>query len=435
MTEQNHHRILAGLASHGAKLELTTNHLCFLAALYLRADAEALASFSDGELVDLYEQSCDIVTPGAENPRKRATNAIQELRQQRFLTRVDGGGVAREGEYALTGLAAGVIKFFIADEALTRESLSLLTATLRVHLAETLAIAKTCDSAERWRSEVVARIRVTVGDLVAGIEQRQKGLDSQQAEVQAEIGQLLQESWDGAVERCSTLLDTTTSTLRELNEILLRDAHHFVALLQDIQALATAAGHDDVVGAVQRVIEHVDRIAAWGTVRQRAWSEYYQHVHRYLRDVVRLDPSRAISQRLRDRLATWIAKPHFTVVAAAPSIRLLRPAEGRVERPPVVREKEDRERPLELVEAGDIDARLEAHVRSLIAGGASDLAIITREVLVQVSVDRRYGVAGQVAELVARMAVTRSGRERAWRNAGGNLEIEDWQVFAAREAS
>lgn len=68
--------------------------------------------------------------------------------------------------------------------------------------------------------------------------------------------------WFGAVDACQALLDATTNTLRELNEILLRDTHQFVALLQDIMALAATAENLEAEAAVQRVIEHIDRIAA-----------------------------------------------------------------------------------------------------------------------------------------------------------------------------
>src|SRR5690606_18332234 len=219
--------------------------LCFLTGLYLRADRAALASFEEDMLVDLFEQVCDVVEPGAENPRKRATHAIQRLRDQRMLARVDSAGIVRGGEFALTRLAAGVVEYFLADEALTRESLTLLTGTLRAQLAELLASAKKAQGAEAWRTTVIGPLRVTVADLVAGIERRQRGLDAQQEEVQAEIANLLSTDWFSAVERCQSLLDATTSTLRELNEILLRDTHLFVALLQDIQTLASAAGQLD----------------------------------------------------------------------------------------------------------------------------------------------------------------------------------------------
>jgi chromosome condensin MukBEF complex kleisin-like MukF subunit len=215
---------------------------------------------------------------------------------------------------------------------------------------------------------------VTVADLVAGIERRQRGLDAQQEEVQAEIAKLLSADWFSAVDRCQSLLDATTSTLRELNEILLRDTHHFVALLQEIQALATATENTDAEATVQRVIEHVDRIAAWGGARQRAWSEYYQYVHRYLRDVVRLDPDRALSQRLRDQLAGWPRRPFHLVTAHAPSIRLLRALEARVERPPVARPRAEREADPEWVDPENLLADIDALVARALDEGKTTLA-------------------------------------------------------------
>ena len=273
-------RLIAALARDRINLELKTLDLCFFAGLYLRADRASLASFEESVLIDMFEQICDVVDPGAERPRKRATHAVQRLRDQRMLARVDGAGIVRSGEYTLTRLAAAVVEYFLADEALTHESLTLLTGTLRAQLAEILGAARRADTEDAWRERVVAPLRVTVGDLVGGIERRQRGLDSQQEEVQAEISKLLQADWFGAVERCQSLLDTTTDTLRELNEVLLRDTHHFVALLQEIQTLASEAEQAESEEAVQRVIEHVDRIAAWGGARQRAWSDYYQYVHR-----------------------------------------------------------------------------------------------------------------------------------------------------------
>lgn len=258
-------RVIASLARDQVNLDLKTVDLCFLAGLYLRADRAALASFEEDVLIDMFEQVCDVVEPGAENPRKRATHAIQRLREQRMLARVDGAGVVRAGDYALTTLAAAIVQYFLADEALTRESLTLLTATLSAQLAEVLAAAKKATNAETWRSKVSGPLRVTVAELVSGIERRQRGLDAQQEEVQAEIARLLQSDWFSAVDRCQSLLDTTTRTLNELNEILLRDTNLFVALLQEIQELAAAVENLEAEETVQRVIEHVDRIAAWGS--------------------------------------------------------------------------------------------------------------------------------------------------------------------------
>jgi hypothetical protein len=76
-------RLRKSPACDRVNLDLKTVDLCFLAGLYLRANKGALASFEEHMLVDMFEQVCDVVEPGADNPRKRATHAIQRLREQR----------------------------------------------------------------------------------------------------------------------------------------------------------------------------------------------------------------------------------------------------------------------------------------------------------------------------------------------------------------
>ncbi len=424
----NPSRLIGSLTRDRVTLDLKTVDLCFLAGLYLRADKASLASFEEDQLIDLFEQICDVVEPNADNPRKRATHAIQRMREQRMLVRVDGAGIVHAGEYALTRLAAAVVEYFLSDDALTRESLTLLTGTLRAQLAELLATAKKAGDADTWRTTIVAPLRVTVADLVGGIERRQRGLDAQQEEVQTQISQLLSSDWFGAVDRCQTLLDTTTRTLGELNEILLRDASHLIALLQEIQTLALAAGADDAEEAVQRVIEHVDRIAAWGRARQRAWSAYYQLVHRYVRDVVRLDPNRALSQRLRDQLAGWTRQPFHLVTAGAPSITRLRPLEARIERPPVERPRAERDASPAWVEPENLPADLDAFVRAALAAGAATLSDVSADVLPRLPLGMAYAGAGRVADAVARHVRVRSARERPWAPVLAQLEIEDWII-------
>ncbi|MBX9590844.1 MAG: hypothetical protein K2X43_16160 [Hyphomonadaceae bacterium] len=426
MTQSDPSRVIASLARDQVNVDLKTVDLCFLAGLHLRAEKAALASFDEDVLIDMFEQICDVVEPGAENPRKRATHAIQRLRDQRMLARVDGAGVVRSGEYTLTRLAAAIVEYFLADEALTRESLTLLTGTLRAQLAEVLASARKANGEDRWRRDVIGPLRVTVSDLVAGIERRQRGLDTQQEEVQAEIATLLSADWFSAVARCQALLDTTTDTLQELNEVLLRDAHHFVALLQEIQTLATSASETEAEETIQRVIEHVDRIAAWGAARQRAWSEYYQYVHRYLRDVVRLDPDRALSQRLRDQLAAWPSRHFHLLIARAPSIRLLRQIESRVERPAVARIRIDRDIEPVWVDTENMLAEIETAVAKAIHDGARTLADLTSAILPMVPHSMHYLATGHMADAVARLAVVCAEYERPWRPVLETLEIEDW---------
>ena len=420
--------VLAALSRDRVRIELGTFDLCCLAMLHLQADRVSVASFTEDELVSVFEQVCDVVEPGADNPRKRATHAIQRLRDQHMLARVDGAGVVAAGEYTLTRLAVAVVAYFIEDETLTRESLTLLTRTLLGQLAQAKAGARSADSPQAWKDAVIGPLRVTVSDLVLGIERRQRGLDAAQEELRSRITELLQAGWFHAVDQAEALLEDTSRTLRELNEVLLRDTHQFLSLLQDIEEFADAAGAVEAVEAVRRVTDQVDRIAAWGRARQAAWSDYYQRVHRYLRDVVRIDPDRALSRRLRDQLAGWVERPFFLAVCREPAFPHLRPVQVPLDRPEVSRPRADRERDPAPVAPVDEAADLEALVRTALAAGRTGLAEVTRVVLDELPPSRRFEAAGRVAAMVARLARPAAERERPWVPVRDGLEIEDWSL-------
>jgi len=426
-------RVLASLAQRRPALELQTADLCFLAALYLRAERGALSSFSEEQLADVFEQVEKVFSAAGESKR-RATHTIRRLREQRMIARVDGAGIVRSGEYALTRLANGIVEFFLEEDALTRESLTVLTRSLLVGLGEILATAKAAAAEEDWRAGVIAPLRITMGDLANGIERRQSGFDLQQEEFQREIATLLQVNWFDAVNRCQELLDTTSTALYELNQVLLRDAHQLQSLLQDVQELAAAAGIGDAESAARAVMDQIDRIAAWGAARQRAWSEYYQYVHRYLRDVVRLDPARTLTHRLREHLAGKAGKAFALMIASAPPIRLLRDVElPPDEKPPVRRPRKERDPGL--VEAPALESpqsKLEAHVQRALDDGARALVEVTERVIAEVAEEERFVTTGRVAHAVASLAHPHAAAERAWVPVQGGLIIEEWTVPGAR---
>jgi chromosome partition protein MukF len=427
-TRTDPQHLLSSLAQRGVAVELQTPDLCFLAALHLRSEQTSFASFAEDQLVDVFEQVCKVVEPGAGAPR-RATHAIRRLREQRMLARVDGAGVLRAGEYALTRLATGIVEFFLEDETLTQESLTLLTRTLLASLSGVAAAARGASTPDAWRSSVVGPLRVTVADLVSGIQRRQRGFDVRQEQLQREISALLQADWFGAIDRCQSLLETTSVTLRELNQVLLRDAHELQSVLQEIQELAAAAGAGEAEEASRAIVEHVDRIAAWGAARQHAWSAYYQYVLRFLRDIVRLDPSRVITHRVRERLAGKGGRPFALTIAAAPALSMLREVEAPPgERPPVRRRRPEPEPPLAEEAAEDPQAKLDTDVRAVIASGVRGLGEVTARLTGALPASERFVAAGRIAHTTARVSHPDARAERPWVPVEGGLEIEEWTL-------
>jgi len=425
---------LLRLAGEQPSLQLGTSDILFLAALQLRSQASAAASFAENELVEIFRDVAPLADPAAENLRKRATHSIARLREQRLLVRVDGTGVLRAGEYAVTRLGAAIVQFFLDDEALTRESLSLLTETLIAALGDLARVARRADSDSALNAAVVGPLRVTVADLAQGIERRQRALDLKQEDFQRSVASLLQADWFAAVDRCQSLLEETGATLRELNEILLRDSHRLQETLQEVRELARERGAREAESSVDRVSEQVDRIAAWGAARQRSWSEYYQYVHRFLRDVVRLDPTRALSERLRGQLSRKEARSFALAVASEPNMLVLREVAIAPARPVVRRPRQEREPELASIRTEeDPNSELEARVQELMSGGAAGLAEITERITAELPAEERYVVAGRVAELVARLGNTESARERPWVPVAETFVVEEWSLESGSE--
>ncbi len=433
--EEEPKRLIENLAARKASLELSPIDLCFVAALRLRSRAGGLVSFSEAELGQVFRDVCALVRPDAAGIARRATAAIQRLRDQRLLSRVDGVGVVRSGSYALTRLATGIVDFYLEEEALTGDSLTLLLRTLHTGLSELRDQARGAVTAEEVSARVAGPLRVTIRDLVDGIERRQRGLDLQQERLQQEIGSLLASDWFDALARCQDLLETTTRTLRELNEVLLRDTHGLTALLEDIRDLAEVRGAADVDEACHRLSEQLDRSAAWGAARQRAWSEYYQYVHRYLRDVVRLDPTRALTERLRAQLSGRSGRSFSLVVAWQPPLAVPREVVVPNQRPPLEKPKKEREKPLDPAVSEDRDRELTGQVEAAVEGGARSLSAVTRAVVEQLPLEERYVAAGRVAEVVTQVARARSAREREWAPADEGIWIEEWSVERSASGS
>jgi chromosome partition protein MukF len=421
-------RVLAAVAERGLSLELGTLDLCFVMALHIRGEGAQLTGFSEAQLEDVFAQVCAAVQPDAEQIKKRATHAIQRLRDQRMLIRVDGQGVVRTGEFALSRLASGIVEFYLEEDVLTRESLTLLTRTLLATIGAVLEAARSASTPAEWHDGVVGPLRVTIAELIAGIERRQRGMDMQQEEFQAEIRRLLEADWFGAIDRCQALLESTSATLRELNDVLLRDTSKLLTSLHDVQDLAITGGDLDAEAACHRLMDQVDRIAAWGAARLRAWSEYFQYVHRYLRDVVRLDPTRALTQRLRDQLAGTAGRSFSLTLAGMPPIRLLRTVTPPRDRPPVSRPRAPREKEPAADLGEDPQAVLEGRVRAVLDGGARALSDVTEQVTAELPAPERFVVAGRVAHTVAQLARAQSAIDRPWVPVGDDLVIEEWAV-------
>lgn len=420
---QDPDRDLARLRTSGMQISLNTADLCCL--LVLRARESETAAIDEDEVMDLLERVHDQF-PGAENPRKRATHGLQKLREQRVLTRVDVGGVSRRGEYALSGVGRAVIDFFLEDAKLTRESLKVLTATLTAQLTRVREHARTAATPEAWRDEVLLPLTVVSRDLLAGIERRTRGLDEEQEEVRKRIAQMLSDHWLVAMKDSEALLEETTARLGELRDVILEEQKGLETVLDDVEGLARAGQTEDVERAARELGADLARLADWAVRRHDAWSDYYQVMLATLRSLVRLDPDRALTQRLRDHLRAWPDQPWSLALAPTLRMTVLRDVTALIDRPPVERDHRPEVDP-ENVTAPPTTP-LEERVEAAFEAGARTLADVLRRVLPELPIQARYRDAGRIAAIVAKRAHIDTPLEREWVHVADGLFTEEWRV-------
>ena len=99
----------------------------------------------------------------------------------------------------------------------------------------------------------------------------------------------------------------------------------------------------------------------------------------------------------------------------------------------MARPRTNREAEPAWVEAENALADIEALVNRALDDGIDTLAGVTLRVLATLTDDTHYVAVGRIADVLARLARVRSGRERPWRAVGERLEVEDWSVQGRRK--
>ena len=419
------HHIVATLSKSKASLMLSNIDLCCLVAVVMRGKREGLVTYSEELLLDVFEQVYEALEPGLERPRRSASYAVERLREQRMLARVDGLRLVSASEYTLTTLATAIVDFYLEDDRLTQKSLTALTKTLIGNLTEAKQRALRAADDDAWQDGVITPLDVTVRDLIDGIERRQRGLDLAQEKTQQEIASLIADDWFDAIERAQALLDATAKTLQELDEVLTRDAGVMRALLDEMLDEADRQEHVLAQDAIMRVLDQIDRITAWGQARQRAWSNYYQYVHRYLRDVVRLDPERALSHRLKGWIKSATQGTYQLVLASDASITQMRELEARIEKPAVSRPYVDRSS-IEHITSIDHHLDIEQLVEEALRHGATTLREVCDEVLAYYPPEKHFLFVGRIARACAAATSLEQTNASEWVELDVGISIEDW---------
>jgi chromosome partition protein MukF len=363
-------------------------------------------------------------------PDRSVSHALARLREQQLLVRIDPAGLVQSGEYTLTQLGRAVVAGFMVREGLTRETLEVIMSRIRVDLGSVRDAAQGGGDAIHWCRRVQDPLRITVTGLIELIHRRQRTMDLHQKRIREDISSLLKKNWLDAVSSCEVLLDDTARTLRDLHRALTREVERTTTMLQDIHELAYHAGETDALKALNHVRDQLDRVNDWGESRFRAWSEYYQKVHAFIRTVIQVDPDQALRARLRDAIHDY-GDPVWGLLSVRQlPFRHFRELATYVDNAPVSRSIHDR---LEMPEHDEREIKMIDRLESLLAqhiqdGERLNLKHLLERCSDQTSREELYALAGDLADWLLKQGQPTPRRELGWTPVASLIEIQDLTV-------
>ncbi|MHA6964262.1 chromosome partition protein MukF [Zobellella denitrificans] len=284
-------------------LNLPPERLAFLLAVHIVGRGGEQPQLTEAELHHAFGYVSKGFAQADDTLASRANNAINDLVRQRLLSRFQGEPGEGESLYRLTRLGLAIVEFFAAQREVSQIKLSLLLAQIAQDLDKVAeAIAAEPDE-QRWAQEVEGRLKYSVAEQLARIDDTQRAMDEQQSAVKANIAALLNKNWHEAISACEQLLRETGHTLRELQDTLDKAGHGLQQSLLNIEErLQQSVRGIGVAPLCQQLQARLDAIIHWGSQCIELWSRYDRHVHRFIRTAIDMDKNRAFSQRLRESI-------------------------------------------------------------------------------------------------------------------------------------
>ncbi|MGF1682348.1 chromosome partition protein MukF [Photobacterium minamisatsumaniensis] len=396
---------------HQLELNLPTERLAFLLAIAVLSGDRFDEELGEGELIDAFRIVSDMFDQTPETVAFRANNAINELVRQRLISRFTSEVTDGASIYRLSPLALGITDYYARHREYSTLKLSIQLAMVADEINKAALAAQEGGDEKHWRQNVHAVLKYSVAEIFDRIDLNQRTMDEQQQQVKHDIAELLNQDWRAAITSCETLLNETSSTLRELQDTLQAAGDQLQTQLLIIQEETQGNFDLDFVDAmVFNLQAKLDRIINWGQQAIDLWIGYDRHVHKFIRTAIDMDKNRAFSQRLRQSVTDYFDAPW--VLTYADTERLLDMRDETLvlrddEVTGIVPEEMEFEE-LNLVQdqlAEKIAVMLQAHKET---GAAINLSLLLKDYLAQHTQAQHFDVSRIVIDQAVRLGYSES---------------------------
>ena len=420
----------------GFKLNINRLDTAFIAGVqtYLEVQQEVSLKFSDLEAVfnivnDLEEGPVDALP-------QRTQRAIERLVKNRLLIRVDGGGISQQAVFDISALGKAIVAYISQNDRLTRQNLTIITSRIISILAEIRRALASSGTQAFWDEMVLMPLKHVIVELLEAIEKRQRGLDLEQEEVRGQISNLLEKNWLSALESCESLLEATSTTLQELYRSLLIENTAIKQGLNEIYEMADEQRQIQTVELIDNIYLRLDQLEQWGKERVSSWSQYYRRVNDFLQSIVRFDPNRELSQKLKEQIQEYPEKPWCLELIEPLVYRGLREIQYDQEKRRVVRMAPDAaSQVVAMDDDGNLvlDLMIEEIKRALDLGEMLNLAEILKPFLENHPLEKVYPHVGTLIDLMLKEIKQRPEADTSWVKPVAALHFEIQNLIIAHQ--
>jgi len=425
--------ILTSFLASDFEIELSKSQLALLLLIYYRlyANDTQEQDISEGELANFFQSIDRLESRDPAGTQARGRAAISALQKCRIIVRSDCGLSALEPIFSLTSLGRAIGEVITRNLQFDKETLKSIITEAIVRMSEIADKARVASSAEDWRNWVTVPLRDFVEGAFERILRYQSSLDQQHESVREEIFRLVQTKAEQAIDPCVRLLDQSIQTIMELRDTLLGTLNKTEEIALAIQVLARDAENIEAGSAAEGILKRTNQIGDWTRARMDAWSLHYQNAHSFLRNVLRVDPNRQVSERLKNIIRSFDENTPCLDLCRESTVRHLNNCflEAPPERPTRARadfkiENFEPETGLAVRIASDITKRVETALKESHPVRLADI-LRTLETAPWQELHLATGIALQKIMASHEIAVI---RDYTWTKLWGTAEIQDIEI-------
>lgn len=325
LSQQPIEEVVSWVKTHDFSLNLTSERLAFVISIAVLGNAKFDEELGEGELHDAFRIVTQQFESTGDATSFRANNAINELVNQKLLSRFTSESIDGTSIYRLSSLAIGITDFYLRHRQFSGLKLSIQLAIVSDEMAKAVDAAQEGGNRSLWQKKVYGVLKYSVGEIFDQIDLSQRVMDEQQQEIKLQIAELLNKNWREAISNCEHLLSETSNNLKELQDTLQTAGDQLQTQILDIQSITN---NDPSLEFVDEMLFRqqvkLDRIISWGQQAIDLWIGYDRHVHKFIRTAIDMDENRAFSQRLRQSVKSYFDKPWSLVFANAEKLTDLR---------------------------------------------------------------------------------------------------------------